>query len=234
MSSPINHRELAESRLATQFKESVNLISYIKALLLESDSLEEVFRNLLTDRWIDTAEGTNLDIIGSIVGQPRILVDALIINYFGFLPNSGASSFGSVSNVSLGGRFRSKEESTTGNRKLTDEEYRLYIRARIIKNSISPNLPETLSFFKFLFSVDQVVIVDGTMNYAVQIGRRLSPNEKAFLINTDLVPKVAGVGVSYQEYEADLAFGFSGIPTSKGFGSVNNSSLRGKFSYIIS
>ena len=234
MSSIIDHKELAESRLATQFKESTNLISYIKALLLESDSLEGVFRSLLTDRWIDTAEGINLDIIGSIVGQPRILVDALIISYFGFAPNSGASSFGSVSNVSLGGRFRSKEESTTGNRELTDEEYRVYIRARIIKNSINPNLPETLSFFKFLFEVEQIIITDGAMHYTVQFGRMLTVNEKAFLLNTDLVPKVAGVGVGYQEYESESAFGFGGIPTSKGFGSINDPSIGGKFSSIIS
>lgn len=233
MSDLINHKELAESRVVTQFKES-NLIDYIKALLVEADTLEQVFQSLLTDRWIDTAQGVQLDILGAIVGQPRILVDALILSYFGFFPNSGASSFGSVLDPSLGGRFRSKDESTTGNRKLTDNEYRVYIRARIIKNSIIPTLPETLSFFKFLFDVDQIIIVDGDMHYTVQIGRILTSNEKAFLLNTDLVPKVAGVGVGYQEYEAESAFGFKGIPTSKGFGSINDPSIGGKFSSIIS
>jgi len=232
MSDLINHKELAESRVVTQFKES-NLIDYIKALLVEADTLEQVFQSLLTDRWIDTAQGVQLDILGAIVGQPRELVDAAILSYFGFFPNSGSSSFGSTLDPSIGGRFRSKDESTTGNRELSDNEYKVYIRARIIKNSIIPTLPETLSFFKFLFDVDHIVIIDSNMHYTVQIGRILTPNEKAFLINTDLVPKVAGVGVGYQEYESELAFGFGGIPTSKGFGSVNNSSLGGKFSSII-
>ena len=233
MSELIDHKGLAESRVVTQFRES-NLIDYIKALLVEADTLEQVFQSLIEDRWIDTAEGIQLDILGAIVGQPRILVDSVIISYFGYFPNSGASSFGSVANPSLGGRFRSKDESTTGNRKLTDNEYRLYIRARIIKNSIIPTLPETLSFFKFLFEADEIIITDSRMHYTVQIGRILSPNEKAFLENTDLVPKVAGVGVGYQEYEADSAFAFKGIPTSKGFGSINDPSLGGKFSSIIS
>jgi hypothetical protein len=234
MAELINHKELAESRLATQFKESINLINYLKALLVEADNLEQVFQDLLNKRWIDTAEGVQLDIIGAIVGQPRILVDATILSYFGFSPDPGAQSFGTVNDPSIGGRFRGKDESTTGNRGLTDDEYRVYIRARIVKNSIIPTLPELLSFLKFLFEVEQIIIIDGAMHYTVQFGRILTANEKAFLLNTDLVPKVAAVGVSYQEYEADSAFGFGGIPTSKGFGSVNDPSIGGKFSSIIS
>lgn len=233
-STPIDHKALAESRLATEFKESVNLINYIGALLLEANTLEDVFRSLLEDRWIDTAEGIQLDILGAIVGQPRILFDATVLGYFGFLTAPGAASFGSVDDPSVGGRFRSVGESTTGNRELTDDEYRIYIRARIIKNSIIPTLPAMQDFLKFLFNVDQVIVIDGAMHYAVQIGRILTANEKAFLTNTDLVPKVAAVGVSYQEYEAEKAFGFSGVPTSMGFGSVNDPNIGGKFASIIS
>lgn len=234
MGEIINYKALAESRLATQFKESTNLINYLKALLVEADNLEQVFQDLLNKRWIDTAEGAQLDIIGAIVGQPRILVDATILSYFGFAPNPGASSFGTISNLSIGGRFRGKDESTTGDRSLTDDEYRTYIKARVIKNSIIPTLPELLSFLKFLFEVEQIIIIDGYMHYTVQFGRILSANEKAFLLSTDLVPKVAAVNVSYQQYEADSAFGFAGIPVSKGFGSVNDPSIGGKFSSIIS
>lgn len=234
MAESIDHEELAISRLATQFRESTNLIAYIRALLTEADNLEQVFQDLLTKRWIDTGEGITLDILGAIVGQPRILVDAVILFYFGFAPDPGSSPFGSVSDPSVGGRFRSLEESTTGNRVLTDDEYRVFIRARIIKNSIIPTLQNTVDFFKFLFSVDQIIIIDGAMHYVVEIGRILTPNEKAFLLNTDLVPKVAAVGVTYLEYEAENAFGFGGIPTSLGFGSVSNPNIGGAFASIIS
>ncbi len=234
MSNQIDHIVLAESRLATQFRESANLIAYIKALLVESNTLEQVFQDLLDKRWIDTAEGINLDIVGSIVGQSRILVDATILSYFGFATAIGAQSFGTVLDPGIGGRFRSVEESVTGNRELTDEEYRVFIKARVIKNSIIPTIQETTSFFKFLFDVAQVIVLDGTMNYTVQIGRLLTANEKAFLINTDLVPKVAAVGVSYQEYEYDNAFGFEGVPSSLGFGSVNDLNIGGKFASIVS
>lgn len=234
MSDQIDHKELAESRLAVQFTESVNLIAYIKALLLEADTLEQVYRDLLEKRWIDTAKGVNLDIIGSIVGQSRVLIDATVLFYFGFDPNPGASSFGTIKDVGIGGRFKSIDEPTTGNRRLTDDEYRLFIKARIVKNSISPTIPQVISFFRFLFEVDQIIIVDGPMFYTLQIGTPLTANQKAFLLNTDLIPKVTAVGVSYQEYDADSAFAFKGIPTSLGFGSVNNPNIGGKFAAIIS
>ncbi len=233
MSDQINHIELAESRLATQFRESTNLINYIKALLTEADTLEQVFQDILNKRWIDTAEGINLDIIGSIVGQSRTLFDAVIVYYFGLATAPGAKSFGTLSDVGIGGRFRAIGEPTTGNRVLTDDEYRLFIRARIIKNSIIPTLQSMVDFLKFLFEVSQVIIIDSDMFYTVSIGRILTANEKTFLTNTDLVPKVAAVGVSYLEYDAEEAFGFKGIPTSLGFGSVNNPSVGGKFASII-
>ncbi len=234
MTDQINHKELAESRLATEYKESTKLIAYIKALLVEADTLEQVFQDLLTKRWIDTATGINLDIIGSIVGQPRVLIDATVLSYFGYATAPGATSFGTITDPGIGGRFRSAGEPTTGNRRLTDDEYRLFIRARIVKNSISPTIPQTISFFKFLFDVDQIIIVDGPMFYTLQIGTPLTANQKAFLLNTDLIPKVAAVGVSYQEYDDDSAFGFSGIPSSLGFGSVNDTSIGGRFASIIS
>lgn len=234
MASIIDHEELAISRLATQFKESANLIEYIKVLLIEANPLEEALQQLLTDRWVDSAEGVQLDILGEIVGQPRLLVNSILLSYFGFDPDPGASSFGDVNDPSVGGRFRDGDELTTGNRLLIDSEYRLYIKTRIIKNSIVPTLPQYLEFFKLLFEVEEVIIIDGRMNYIVQISRALTPNEKVFLLNTDLLPKVAAVGAGFQEYDADSHFGFEGVPNSKGFGSVSDPLVGGKFSSIVS
>lgn len=67
----IEHKKQAVGRLATQFRESPNLIKYIETLLIEADTLESVYNDLLTDRWVDTAEGVQLDVIGIIVGLAR-------------------------------------------------------------------------------------------------------------------------------------------------------------------
>lgn len=234
MHNLIDHQALAISRLATEFRESTNLINYIETLLIEANNIENNIQDVVDLRWIDTATGVNLDVLGFIVGQSRTLIDASTLFYFGFSPDPGASSFGTIQDPGIGGRFRGVDESTLGNRRLIDAEYRVFIRARIIKNSIIPTLENMVSFLKFLINVDQVNIIDGDMHYVVQLGKILSANEKAFLLNTDLVPKVAAVSIGYQEYDGENAFGFLGIPTSKGFGSVSNSALGGKFSSIIS
>jgi len=230
---PIDHLVLAESRLATQFTEAVNLIGYLKALLVEANNLEDVFTSLLTDRWIDTSVGEQLDILGDIVGQPRILIDATQLFYFGFDPDPGAESLGDINNPGVGGRFRAIGEPTTGDRPLTDEEYRQFIRIRIVKNSITPTMLAMQEFFQDLLDTPNINIIDGNMIYIVQIGKMLTSNEKVFLTTATVIPKVAAVGVGYQEYNPDSPFGFGGVVGSGGFGDLNNPLIGGYFASII-
>ena len=234
MSEVIDHRELAISRLATQFRDSTNLIAYIRALLLEADTLEEVFRDLLTKRWIDTAEGVQLDILGSIVSQTREFIDAEIFEYFGFFNNFQAQSFGTLGNPSVGGRFRAVGESTTGLRSLSDDEYRVFIKARIVRNSTTSTPEEIISKIRYLFDSPFVLFVDGDTRYEVSIGRKLSLNEKSILFDTDIVPKTAGVQANYiSEFDSDDFFGFQGVPDNLGLGSINNANLGGRFGNLI-
>lgn len=235
ISETINHKDLAVSRLATQYRDSVKLIAYIKSLLYEADTLEQVFKDLLEKRWIETATGVNLDILGSIVGQTREFIDAEIFEYFGFADNPIAQSFGTLSDPGLGGRFIEIGESTVGIRLLSDEEYRLFIKARIIRNTTSSTPEEIISQLRYLFDSPLVLIVEGVeASYEISIGRRLSLNEKSIISQTDIIPKTAGVSASYvTEFYGDDFFSFQGIPGSEGFGSVNNSELGGKFGQLI-
>lgn len=234
MAEKINHKELAISRLATQFRESTNLISYIRALLIEADTLEQVFCDLLEKRWIDTAEGVQLDILGSIVGQSREFIDAEIFDYFGFFDNPQAQSFGSVVDASVGSRFKFIEEVTTGIRQLTDDEYRLFIKARIARNATSSTPEDIIAQIRYIFNSPLVLFIDGDTFYEVSIGRKLTLNEKSILTDTDIIPKTAGVGVGYvTEFNSEDFFGFQGVPNSLGLGSVNNSELGGKFGNLI-
>ncbi len=230
----IDHKELAISRLATQFKESTNLINYIRSLLVEANTLESVFNSLIEDRWIDTAEGIQLDIIGSIVGQPRVIIGAELFGYFGFAVNLESGPFGSVKDPSLGDRFRANKEPTTGNRELSDEEYRLWIRARIAKNITTSTPEEVISQVKFVTKAEQIILSDGDTQYSIAIGKLLSSDEKSILLNTQIVPKTAGVRVNYQsQYDYNNFFGFQGVPNSAGLGSLSNANQGGKLGKLI-
>tara|TARA_R110000851_G_scaffold96792_2_gene209945 strand:+ start:26946 stop:27650 length:705 start_codon:yes stop_codon:yes gene_type:complete len=230
----IDHETLAVSRLATQFRESTNLITYIKTLLLEANDLEEVFRQLLEDRWIDTAEGIQLDILGSIVGQPREILGEEILGYFGFAINFESGSLGSILNPSIGGVFRSNSEPVTENRVLSDPEYRVWIRARIAKNSTSSTPEDIINQIMFVIGANQVIFIDGNTEYSVSVGKVLTNEEKSILLNTDIIPKTAGVQVKYlTQYNYESFFGFEGIPNSAGLGSVSDPSLGGAFGQLI-
>lgn len=230
----IDHKALAESRLANQFKKSVNLIAYIKALLSEADTLEQVYQSLLNDRWIDTAEGVNLDILGAIVGQSRELIDAEIFDYFGFAGDPQSQTFGSFGLPSIGGRFRSFYEETQGLRNLNDDELRLFIRARIARNSTKSTPEDIMSFVKFLFNTSVVLFIDGDTRYEISIGRLSSINDKSIIEDLDIIPKTAGVNAIYvAEFDEDDFFGFQGIPKAQGFGAIGEPEEGGTFGNLI-
>lgn len=196
--SNIDHEQLAISRLATQFKESTNLIAYITALLKEANTLEAVFCSIIEDRTISNATGATLDIIGEIVGQPRELVDATLFSYFGFAPNLVAESFGTVTDPGVGGRFRELNEPSSGVRVLTDTEYRLFILNKITTNYTIPTPENVISILKMVLNNPMVTITEtGNASYTVEFDRVLTLNEKALLLQTDLIPKPAGVKVTY-------------------------------------
>ncbi len=230
MSDLIDHKALAISRLATEYRESDNLIDYIKTLLLEADNLEVVYQDLLTKRWIDTAEGVQLDIIGSIVGQSRDIIDADILVFFGFQGALGVGGYGDEGDTSQGARFRSEDENTSGNVRLADPEYRIFIRARILKNSTLATSNDVAEHAKFLFEAPSVFVTDiGEASARVTIGKMLTLNEKAYLINAGLLPKPAGVAYTFAEYEEGEAFGFFGAPNVKGFADEATPTNGGKF-----
>lgn len=234
MAELINHKDLGESRLATQFKNSTKLIAYLRVLLNEADTIEQVLHDILNKRWIDTAEGEQLDILGSIVGQSREFIDAEIFSYFGFGGNAQSQSFGTLLDISKGGRWRSLGEAITGKRFLSDNEYRVFIRAKIIRNKTRSTPEDIIAQLLFVWPAPQILFNDGDTFYEVSVGRKLTLNEKAIILYTDIIPKTVGVSVSYvTEYDYDSFFGFAGIPNSEGFGSVNNAALGGKFGNLI-
>ncbi len=201
--SLINHGDLAESRLATQFKESTNLINYIRTLLKGSDELDQVFNNLLNNRSIDTAVGEQLNIIGKIVGIPRPLVLASGFTFFGFAGVVGVNvgSFGDINDPSVGGIFRGEGSNETGNTLLDDTQYRAVIKTKIIKNSASGIMEDIVSASKALLNIDHVYtleIINSTENeIQLSFDRELNSNEILLLTELDLLSDVVGVKLSY-------------------------------------
>ena len=78
--SIVDYLEEGRSRVTEQFKDKNVFDKYLQLLLGGKIELQEVFRQLMQERSIDTATGAQLDIIGDIVGQPRELIDLSLIH----------------------------------------------------------------------------------------------------------------------------------------------------------
>lgn len=133
MTQPIDHQNQAVGRLVTQFKESANLIAYIRELLSEANEVEDVNQQLLEERWVDTAVGVQLDILGDIVRQPRAFAFSPTQDYFGFNESIGSGTFSTI-NDGVGAEFLSLNDTEFVEGQFDDDTYRIMIRAKIRKN----------------------------------------------------------------------------------------------------
>lgn len=210
---PIDHGDLAESRLATQFNESTNLINFIRTLLNGSQDLEAVFHDLLDNRWIDTAEGVQLDVIGDLVGQPRVIVLAEGILFFGFVGFPNADSMGDDLDPGVGGRFRDASEPTAGSTPLADPEYRILLRARVTKNNTKATIEELITQAQFIVGAEEVYLQELTYDVRIILGfgRPLNGNERILVRDAGIIPKPVGVGMEFLEYHAGEVFAFQGV-----------------------
>lgn len=224
--------EVARSRTTEEFKlESAPIFDkYLQLLISAQIDLQSVFKDILQIRDLDSAEGAQLDVIGRIVGQDRVLINADLYTFFGFQGALKAGSFGEVGNDLVGSRFLDYGSPTGGNITLDDETYRLFIRAKIYKNTTSSTPEEFIEVVNLIFGTTGTFLSEnGNANATVYFSRPLTDIEKGLLqyVNsTDgypsrLIPKTVGVGIGFGEYQANNFFGFEGVPGAKGFGEIN-------------
>ena len=201
---------------------------FLQLMLSEQLNVQDAIRQLMQDRSIDTAVGKQLDIIGDIVGQPRQLTDVVALDWFGFDGAQGANSYGSTLDTTTGGYYYDVNESLLGTLTLTDEQYRVFIKAKIMKNTTSSTPEDVIAFLKYVLGVSEVLIasdsIDETLifvsddldQFRFNILQRitLEPYRSYFF------PKTLGVGFQFATMPLEGFFGFYATPNAKGYGSL--------------
>lgn len=229
-----DYHEQIQDRVTEQFKDSIVFNKFLKLLTLPTMEIQEVLRQLMQERSLDTAIGAQLDIIGDIVGQPRELIDADLVEFFGFVGHWNAGSFGTMTDTEVGAVFWDGNAKMTGNIILNDDIYRIFIRAKIAKNVTRATPEEIMRFVNFILGTHSSTIEDeGQAAYRLMLGRTLTRQEVGLLryVNRTmpyegrLLPKPVGVGVNYGSFNADAVFAFQGVPNAKGFGDLIFSSF---------
>jgi hypothetical protein len=143
---------------------------------------------------LDNAVGNQLDIDGEWIGQARVVTQVLTVGFFGFADDPAAATFGELSNPSIGGRFYELGEAFATTSVLGDPEYRLVLRARIVRNQSDGTTGDLLAGLGFLFGAAAVVTDPGNLSVTITIpSADVTATQKSLLTTFDLLPRPAGV-----------------------------------------
>lgn len=229
---------VARSRVTEQFKQKPVYDKYLQLLLSGKIELQNTIQNTMQLRSIDTAVGVQLDVIGEIVGRPRGLVTSDIFYYFGFEGAPQGESFGSTTDNTVGAQWYSLNAPVGISREPSDEEYRLILKAKIIKNRTLARPEDVINAYKFLFGATQVTIEEtAPAEVRIGIGKILNNVERGLLFDLggagQLLPKPVGVSYVYTEFQSGRVFATEGFPGAIGPGDLNDPTTGGILSNLI-
>lgn len=218
----IDHTDRMRQHLISQFQwDVINekiygdkpvLRALLTALGAEMNELNQAVNDLKNKRWIDTAEGVQLDGIGEIVDRNRQIDKAIAVQVFGFQGQPNIAGFGEA-------RFRGADESTLATYILDDSEYKLVLALKAMKNNSRATAEDTINSLKYIYNAPAISYEEvGNANVIVGIGKKLTDNEKLLANAVDLVIRAGGVGLKYKTYYPAAYFGFLGQPNAQGFG----------------
>lgn len=144
----IDLRDRALQRLLYQFGNSVTLGQLVESLaFMEQDGYDDAL-GVLTDRTLTRARGVQLDVIGRIVGQDRVLRNYALRTWFG--PDGGTQ----IGGVDLAPVWM-REVPLLGDLPADDSQYIGLILSKIFKNHVKVgSIPELILFAKALTGHD--------------------------------------------------------------------------------
>jgi hypothetical protein len=217
------------SRLAYQFKTSDKFQEFITAFLQEFQDLYDSGNQLLTERYLETAIGVQLDGIGEIVGIDRPRGYSDYAGAFGYENDPTSLGYGDYNNSAPGGHYATFEQLEG---LIDDTQYRQLIRAKIIKNQTAMTVDDTLRLISFAFDGAEVryFLLDD-LKPAYVIGKYINASE---LFWFDFFPVLIGIEkVIYEAaYNGAESFVYDG-DTGLGYGDYNDSSLGGHYAMVL-
>ena len=166
------------------------------------------FQALLGTYDINNATGVSLDVIGRIVGISRTLTGLSPRSFFGFngdttqtppqtaFPNPNAGPFTQAQH--LGGQWYRYGGATADNAVANDDEYRLLIKLKVIKNYQTGTLENVMNALNVLLGGPYANAIDNyDMTVTVYaIKSRVTPFVQFVLDRLDLLPRPTGVGLT--------------------------------------
>jgi hypothetical protein len=196
-----------------------NFQKYVDAIVTPLSSIESAYSQIALLPDVDLMTGVNLDVIGQIVGATRVIPFSMPVHFFGFEGQIASMSMGENGNASIGGKFRDEAESAFATSVLADPEFRLLIKSAIFRNYCKGTGNDVLNALSIILNTDKVYVEDiGSMSFGIGIGRLLTYQEEILIKSLDILPRPAGVKISWKAvFDGSNFFGFDNQVGAMGF-----------------
>lgn len=197
------------NRVYAQYQNKPKAVAWYRIARDLGGSIEAAAEAVRKSYDLDTAQGEQLDVIGRIVVAERSFLGSVDLN-----PE--------VFDLTDGSEFGDDEAMFSAliidqDAQLSDELYRLVIRAKIVKNNGDATIENILAGMNFLLPGAEVLrVTDGEdMSFSIEFYGQITNLERYALLNAGLVPKPQGVrfngfleGYQLTEFgDADAEFG---------------------------
>lgn len=175
-------------RIYAQYNDKPKAVAWFEITRTLGESIEVAADAVRKSYDIEGSEGTQLDVIGRIVVADRSFLSATPLSP-GLFALLDGDSFGDDEN----GVF--SETAIGTDAKMSDEFFRLVIRAKIVKNNSDASIESILDGVTFLIPGANVVrVIDGEdMSFAIEFDGNISDIERWALLNANLIPKPQAV-----------------------------------------
>ena len=188
------------------------------------ERIADLLRAFETEYDLDFARGVQLDVLGKIVGIPRVVPAVLERITFGFDADPNSRGFADrFDALREGAPFSRHFEPAYTSQQLDDNQYRRLIRAKVTLNVCSAYIAsdDRISIQDVInqaFGGRAYVVDNQNMSLTLYISPSVSLDELRLIRRLGLLPKPQGVRYSFVVLaEPGVTFGFDSNPNSLGF-----------------
>lgn len=175
-------------RIYAQYQDKPKAVAWYAIARALAGDIEAAAEAVRKSYDIDTAEGAVLDVIGRIVVVPRNYLGTVAMNP-GLFDLTDGAEFGDDS--AMFSALSLDQDS-----QLSDEFYRLVIKAKIIKNNGDATIDNVLFGMNFLLPGANFLRVNDEaedMTFSIEFYGQITDLQRYALLNANLVPKPQGV-----------------------------------------
>ncbi|PPS62625.1 DUF2612 domain-containing protein [Pseudomonas sp. BRM28] len=174
-------------RIYAQYRDKPKAVDWYAIARKLGGSLEDAAEAVRKSYDIDNVLGEQLNVIGRIVVAPRSFVGSMPMNP-GLFDLTDGDEFGDDEAM-----FSALTIDQDG--QLSDELYRLVIKAKIVKNNGDATIENILDGMNFLLpKADVLRVTDGEdMSFSIEFYGQITNLERFALLNAGLVPKPQAV-----------------------------------------